>query len=132
MLATLIGALLLIAADSSSASVSSPQATCTSTRHQFRHKGELPVAILQMIEHITTMADTNEPFQVTDVVIGKELPFYRFQSASQIGCRLRVHYEFGGRGHGYGSISFIQSGDGWVVEDANYPFCRLNGCVSRP
>jgi hypothetical protein len=132
VLATVLGAVLLIAVDESSASVSSPQAACAISRQEFRHKGELPVAIVRMIEQIATMADANEPFQLTDVIIGKKLPFYRFQSASQIGCRLHAHYEHGGRGHGYGSITFIQSSDSWVVENANFPFCRLNGCVSRP
>ncbi len=120
MLAVLLGAFLLIAADNpSTAPDSPPQAACASSRQEFRHKGELPVADLRMIEQIATMADTNEPFQITDAIVGKALPFYRFIHASQVGCKLDVLYEQGGRGHGSGSISFTQAGNGWVVDDAN-------------
>jgi hypothetical protein len=134
VIARLLVAFLLIAADEASgASDSSSQPPCASSRQEFRHTGELPIAVLRMIEQITTMADTNEPFQATDAYIKKGLPIYRFKSARQAGCKLYVHYERGGFAAApENSIRFIQAGDSWVVDDADYPFSRLKAGPSRP
>jgi hypothetical protein len=65
------------------------------TKVSFAHKSDLPPGVLVALGF--EMADVGEPFQATDVVMDKRLPWARFISAQQIGCGLLIlTYERGG------------------------------------
>jgi hypothetical protein len=84
------------------------------TNVTFEHKSGLPPDILAALGF--EMADIGEPFQATDVVIGKRLPWARFISARQIGCSLVIlNYERGGIAHSFETARLELVGGKWTL-----------------
>jgi hypothetical protein len=52
------------------------------------------------------MANPGQKYQVGDVVLDRNLPFRRLMFAGSAGDRWFIHYERGGRGHGYYVVVF--------------------------
>jgi hypothetical protein len=84
------------------------------TNVTFEHKSDLPPGILAELGF--DMADLGEPFQATDVIIGKRLPWARFISAQQIGCSLLIlNYERGGIAHSFETARLELVGGKWSL-----------------
>jgi hypothetical protein len=79
---------------------------------------DMPASVKQAFMKITnepsfSLANPGKKFQVTDVVIDKTLPLRRLVFAGSRDDEWFVHYERGGRGHGYCVLLFrIDSNNG--------------------
>lgn len=78
---------------------------------QIVRKADLPVRVRVLMP--APMAEQGRPYQVGDVLSRPPLPFYRFVTAEQRGCKLSVTYEHGGRGYGRITVRFEHSKAGW-------------------
>jgi hypothetical protein len=79
--------------------------------------GALPPAVRSELARLfqepeLVMADPEQPFQVTDVVITPNLPGRRLRFAGKSGDLVVVHYEEGGFAHSYMLVVFRSSPTG--------------------
>ena len=76
-------------------------------------RADLPAAVVRSFGDI---AEKGQPFQVSDALPpGPHPPFSRFVSAQARGCELELHYEHGGRGHGWQTAHFHFESGHWVM-----------------
>jgi hypothetical protein len=73
--------------------------------------GSMPANIKQAFSETTrepsfALADPGQKYQVTDVVVDRNLPFRRLVFAGVKDDKWFIHYERGGRGHGYYVLVF--------------------------
>ncbi len=76
---------------------------------------EIPAEIRGAL-HID-MADAGQPYQATDVVIGKPLPWARLVRASHDGTTWTIEYERGGIGYSRHRATVLLIGGKYVVTD---------------
>ena len=70
--------------------------------HQINHVADLPVSLVKLFANNKGgLADPGKRWQVTDVVLFRHLPFRRLIWAIACGTFYVIHYESGGRAHGY-------------------------------
>jgi hypothetical protein len=79
----------------------------------FKHKNDLPQGVLAALGF--DMADADEPFQVTDVIMQPGLPEHRFNSAQQTCNLLTLNYETGGIAHTHDTALLERAGDKWIL-----------------
>ncbi len=84
----------------------------------FKQKNDLPPGVLSALKF--EMANVGQPFQATDAIQPGTgaLPFRRFVSAQQAGCRLDLNYEHGGRSYSR-ETAVLENIDGtWFLRHA--------------
>lgn len=106
----LILALTLLAQGTASAAL---PACADGPQIDFAHKAQLPPGVAAALGF--EMADLGESFQATDAIVHPGLPFVRFVSARQIGCRLQIVLDRGGRGLGRETIDLRLTRRGWTI-----------------